>query len=66
MTSTTSTTSTPTATDQDVAIIELAHVARALLKAVTENNPDKPVPAMFQEAITNKIEYYASFAKEQS
>ncbi len=47
--------------DKDVAIRELAHVARELLKGLHEV---QPVPGIFMEAITNKIDYYARFGGE--
>ena len=45
--------------DKDEAIIELAHVARKLLEQLCT---DGTVYGIFAEAITNKIDYYASFA----
>lgn len=45
--------------DKDVAITELAHVARKLLEQIRDTSN---LPGILDQAITNKIDYYASFA----
>lgn len=46
--------------ERDEAIIELAHVAEKLVEALREAGK---LPGIFGEAITNKIDYYRSFAR---
>lgn len=46
--------------DKDIAISELAHVARKLMERLAEI--DDRFVNILQQAVSNKIDYYAGFA----